>query len=49
LWSAPAGVCHSHYSRSIFRNEAEHLPTGSGQRAHGCAHDADHEAHRWPG
>ena len=25
LWSAPAGVCHSHYSRSIFRNEAEHL------------------------
>src|SRR6267378_6238038 len=25
LWSAPAGVCHSHYSRWIFRTEAEHL------------------------
>jgi len=25
LWSAPAGVCHSHYSRSIFRNAVEHL------------------------
>src|SRR5712671_1429000 len=25
LWSAPAGVCHSHYSRWIFRTEAKHL------------------------
>src|SRR6266581_7052229 len=25
LWSVPAGVCHSRYSRSTFRNEAEHL------------------------
>src|SRR5216683_3487885 len=57
LWSAPAGVCHSHYSRWILRTETEHraanclrdFPTGSGRRAHGYAHDADHEAHRWPG
>lgn len=25
LRSAPAGVCHSHYSGSMFRTEAEHL------------------------
>ena len=25
LWPAPAGVCHSHYSRSIYRTKAEHL------------------------
>src|SRR5260221_2452698 len=25
LWSAPAGVCHSHYSRWTFRTETEHL------------------------
>src|SRR5882672_2837963 len=25
LWPALTGVCHSHYSRSIFRTKAEHL------------------------
>ena len=25
------------------------IPTGSERRAHGCAHDADREAHHWPG
>src|SRR6266436_3495327 len=39
LWSAPAGVCHSHYSRWIFRTEVEHLAAHFLRNQNGAAVD----------
>jgi len=39
LWSAPAGVCHSHYSRWILRTETEHLAANFLRDQNGAAVD----------